>query len=453
MPVPVGPICPLSTHNQHRELRPMMSQAAEVNQNPDLPVPPGAGMVAVAPSAAAAEGTGDATAADMKKGGVVVKKARKKWKKPKGKPKRPLSAYNLFFASERKRIISEINAAEEQDKDVPTVSSGADDTTGTDAEKRRPHRKTSGIGFQTLAQKISERWKSLDAKTKAPFEAEAAKEKEKYLVVLATWKEKKAEEDAKEKAVHLKLKQEQKTKVHQQLQHDQIFREQQAAAAAVTAAAATAAATVASLPIVGAAPPNLFVVPPGMTPQQQYIPSLGLAGMTFPPTNAVQFAKAMANVGAASLYAMANTTVPPITTLTCTTTDAQKNTNNANDEGAKNTANLSHQPINSDAKQTSSLLQQQARSSKAAPGGAASADTGAAAASGAPTTAGVSSISQVDWESMRTVVNQSDPSSMAAAAVNAASGGDENPIDAINRAQAFLANLKSSLETGQSCSI
>ena len=54
---------------------------------------------------------------------------------------------------------------------------------------------------------------------------------------------------------------------------------------------------------------------------------------------------------------------------------------------------------------------------------------------------------------MRTVVNQSDPSSMAAAAVNAASGDDENPIDAINRAQAFLANLKSSLETGQSCSI
>ena len=430
----------------------MMSQAAEVNQNPDLPVPPGAGVVAVAPSAAA-EGTGGATAADMKKGGVVVKKARKKWKKPKGKPKRPLSAYNLFFASERKRIISEINAAEEQDKDAPTVSSGADDTTGTDAEKRRPHRKTSGVGFQTLAQKISERWKSLDAKTKAPFEAEAAKEKEKYLVVLATWKEKKAEEDAKEKAVHLKLKQEQKTKVHQQLQHDQIFREQQAAAAAVTAAAATAAATAASLPTVGTAPPTLFVVPPGMTPQQQYIASLGLAGITFPPTNAVQFAKAMANVGAASLNAMANITVPPTTTLTCTTTDAQKNAKNANDEGAKNTANLSHQPINSDAKQTSSLLQQQAQSSKAAPGGAASADTGAAAASGAPTTAGVSSISQVDWESMRTVVNQSDPSSMAAAAVNAASGGDENPIDAINRAQAFLANLKSSLETGQSCSI
>ena len=432
----------------------MMSQAAVVNKNPALPVPPGAGMVlpqgfAVAPSAA--EGTGSATAADMKKGGVV-KKARKKWKKPKGKPKRPLSAYNLFFASERKRIISEMNAAGEPDKDASTASSDADDTPSTGAEKRRPHRRTSGIGFQTLAQKISERWKNLDAKTKAPFEAEAAKEKEKYLVLLATWKEKKAKEDAKEKAVQLKLKQEQ-TKVHQ-LQHDQIFRDQQAAAAAVTAAAATA--TAASLPTVGAAPPTLLVVPPVMTPQQQYIASLGLAGMTFPPTNAVQFAKAMTNVSAASLYAMANTTVPPTTT----TTDAQKNANNANAEGAKNSANLSHpgpplprvQPINSDAKQTSSLLQQQAQSSKAAPGGAASADTGAAA-SGAPTAAGVSGMSQVDWESMRTVVNQSDPSSMAAAAVNAASGGDENPIDAVNRAQAFLANLKPSLETGQSSSI
>lgn len=433
----------------------MMSQAAVVNKNPDLPVPPGAGMVlpqgfAVAPSAT--EGTGGATAADMKKGGVV-KKARKKWKKPKGKPKRPLSAYNLFFASERKRIISEMNAAGEPDKDASTASSDADDTPSNGAEKRRPHRRTSGIGFQSLAQKISERWKCLDAKTKAPFEAEAAKEKEKYLVLLATWKEKKAEEDAKEKAVQLKLKQEQ-SMLHG-AEHDQIFRDQQAAAA-VAAAAATATATAASLPTVGAAPPTLFVVPPGMTPQQQYIASLGLAGMTFPPTNAVQFAKAMTNVGAASLYAMANTTVPPTTT----TTDAQKNANNANDEGAKNTANLSHpgaplprvQPINSDAKQTSSLLQQQAQSSKAAPGGAASADTGAAA-SGATATTGVSGMSQVDWESMRTVVNQSDPSSMAAAAVNAASGGDENPIDAINRAQAFLANLKSSLETGQSSSI
>ena len=43
--------------------------------------------------------------------------------------------------------------------------------------------------------------------------------------------------------------------------------------------------------------------------------------------------------------------------------------------------------------------------------------------------------------------------SMAAAAINAASGGDENPIDAINRAQAFLSNLKASLETGQSAQV
>ena len=66
---------------------------------------------------------------------------------------------------------------------------------------------------------------------------------------------------------------------------------------------------------------------------------------------------------------------------------------------------------------------------------------------------GANGTSQVDWESMRTVVNQSDPTSMAAAAINAASGGDENPIDAINRAQAFLSNLKASLETGQSAQV
>eukprot|EP00563_Minutocellus_polymorphus_P004045 CAMPEP_0181043548 /NCGR_PEP_ID=MMETSP1070-20121207/12774_1 /TAXON_ID=265543 /ORGANISM="Minutocellus polymorphus, Strain NH13" /LENGTH=446 /DNA_ID=CAMNT_0023121899 /DNA_START=59 /DNA_END=1401 /DNA_ORIENTATION=+ len=446
-----------------------MSQAA-VNKNPDLStvvapgmvLPPGfavapgmANFAVVAPSAAA-KGAGGATAADMKKGGVAKKAPRKKWKKPADKPKRPLSAYNLFFASERKRIISEMDAAGKLDKDVLTASSAADDAASTDDAKRRPHRKTSGVGFRTLAQKISERWKGLDAKTKAPFQAEAAKEKEKYLVVLAAWKEKKANEDMKEKAVQLKLQEEQV--IMRQLQHDQI-RDQHHHQVAVAAAA-----TAASLPTIGAAPPTLLVVPPGMTPQQQqqYITSLGLAGITFNPANA-QFAKAMPNVGvpATSLYAMANPAVPP----TLTTADGQKNASsaNANDGGAKNTGGGSHpgaslprvQPINSEVKQPSSLLlqqQQQAQLSTTAPGGAASVPT-AAAVSGAPTAAGVSGMSQVDWESMHTVVNQSDPSSMAAAAINAASGGDENPIDAINRAQAFLSNLKASLETGQSTSI
>lgn len=446
----------------------MMSQAA-ANKNPDLSkmaaaaaaasgmlLPPGfalapgmANFAVAAPPAvgAAAIGGGGAEgakAADIKKDGVAKKAPRKKWKKPADKPKRPLSAYNLFFAAERKRIISEMDAAGQLDKDAVAASSAVDeDATSTDS-KRRPHRKTSGVGFRTLAQKISERWKNLDAKTKAPFEKEAAKEKEKYLVVLAAWKEKKAKEDLQEKAVQMKLQEEQARM--RQIQHEQI-REQQAALAAAGA----------TLPAIGAAAaPALFVVPPGLTPQQQhYMASLSLAGIAIPPANAAQFAapKAMTNLGVphTSLYAMAKPVNPA-------TSDQQKNATSSTtgNEASTNNTNVSlpgaplpHvHPINSEVKEPSSLLQQQqAQSTTTIPPGATGTNGIGAPAPGANGT------SQVDWESMRTVVNQSDPTSMAAAAINAASGGDENPIDAINRAQAFLSNLKASLETGQSSQV
>ena len=433
----------------------MMSQAA-TNKNPDLSkmaaaaaasgmvLPPGfalaAGManfaVAAPPADAAAApangGDGEgAKAADIKKDGVA-KKARKKWKKPADKPKRPLSAYNLFFASERKRIISEMDAAGQLDKDALVASSAADDEDAASTDtKRRPHRKTSGVGFQTLAQKISERWKNLDAKTKAPFEAEAAKEKEKYLVVLAAWKEKKAKEDLQEKAVQVKLQEEQARM--RQIQHEQI-REQQAALAAAGA----------TLPALGAAAaaPALLVVPPGLTPQQQqqYMASLtGLAGLAMPPANAAQFAvpKAMTNLGVpnASLLAMAKPVNPA-------TNNQQKKNSASSTTGNDASTN------NSEAKEPSSLLQKQQAQSKTTTTPGAAGTNGI----GGPSP-GVNGTSQADWESMRTVVNQSDPTSMAAAAINAASGGDENPIDAINRAQAFLSNLKASLETGQSAQV
>ena len=444
----------------------MMSQAAG-NKNPDLSkmaaaaaaasgmvLPPGfafapgmANFAVAAPPAVGAAAIGGgvaegAKAADIKKDGVAKAKApRKKWKKPADKPKRPLSAYNLFFAAERKRIISEMDAAGQLDKDAVAASSAVDeDATSTDP-KRRPHRKTSGVGFRTLAQKISERWKNLDAKTKAPFEKEAAKEKEKYLVVLAAWKEKKAKEDLQEKAVQVKLQEEQARM--RQIQHEQI-REQQAALAAAGA----------TFPALGAAAaaPALLVVPPGLTPQQQqqYMASLSLAGIAIPPANAAHFApKAMSNIGVpnTSLYAMAKPVNPAID-------GQQKNavitTGNA---ASTNNANASHPGIpvprvQPELQQPSSLQQQQqAPLTTTTPG--ATETTGG----GVIPTTGVNGTSQVDWESMRTVVNQSDPTSMAAAAINAASGGDENPIDAINRAQAFLSNLKASLETGPSAEV
>lgn len=161
----------------------------------------------------------------------------------------------------------------------------------------------------------------------------------------------------------------------------------------------------------------------------------------------------MTNLGVhnTSLYAMAKPVNPA-------TNDQQKKATSGTAGSEASTSNTNASlpgaplprvhPINSDVKEPSSLLQQQqAQSTTTTTPGA----TGANGI-GAPTP-GANGTSQVDWESMRTVVNQSDPTSMAAAAINAASGGDENPIDAINRAQAFLSNLKASLETGQSAQV
>lgn len=94
----------------------------------------------------------------------------KNWKKPKDMPRRPLSAYNLFFKSERQRIVSSI------EKDKPQKGKG----------------KSLGIGFAGLARNIASKWKTLSTSDRSVFDAKAKIEKARYRQEIAVWKSKQA---------------------------------------------------------------------------------------------------------------------------------------------------------------------------------------------------------------------------------------------------------------------
>lgn len=122
------------------------------------------------------------------KSAVKKKRSRKKWKKPKGKPNRPLSAYNLFFQSERAAMLGEDGKTQEQDKN-----------------KKRIHRKTHGkVGFAEMARVIGQKWKGLPEDDRKPFVEQAAKEKERYAVELKTWQSQQEAKNAKSKLAKLK---------------------------------------------------------------------------------------------------------------------------------------------------------------------------------------------------------------------------------------------------------
>eukprot|EP00816_Leptocylindrus_hargravesii_P010926 CAMPEP_0196815416 /NCGR_PEP_ID=MMETSP1362-20130617/49637_1 /TAXON_ID=163516 /ORGANISM="Leptocylindrus danicus, Strain CCMP1856" /LENGTH=191 /DNA_ID=CAMNT_0042192361 /DNA_START=61 /DNA_END=636 /DNA_ORIENTATION=- len=89
-------------------------------------------------------------------------------RQPSGKPKRPLSAYNLFFRHERAKIVG-----------IPVGSSPANN-----GKKRRHVTSHGKIGFSELGRLIGKRWKQLDPVELQYFETLAAKEKRVYEVKL-----------------------------------------------------------------------------------------------------------------------------------------------------------------------------------------------------------------------------------------------------------------------------
>ena len=77
---------------------------------------------------------------------------------PPVKPKRPLSAYNYFFQSERARLLEAL----------PVRAEG------------KPRRSHGKLGFHDMAKTIGARWKEADDDTKAYFAHFAKQDKERY---------------------------------------------------------------------------------------------------------------------------------------------------------------------------------------------------------------------------------------------------------------------------------
>ena len=107
------------------------------------------------------------------------KKARPK--KPKNKPKRPLSAYNIFFRDERANILAGIPDKDEDEDDVDDDENddGLDAKKKSSGKKRKrpPHGK---IGFESLAKIVGQRWKELKPDELAKYKKLADVEMVRY---------------------------------------------------------------------------------------------------------------------------------------------------------------------------------------------------------------------------------------------------------------------------------
>lgn len=127
----------------------------------------------------------------------TVKRKRKSpavpWKKPKDMPKRPLSAYNLFFKDERERILGQGRSSQ--------AGTNPEKEGGTRSHTEKKKRPTAGIGFANLAKTIAAKWNELDPESRAPYEGIAAKEKARYDKAVAKWRAEQKEKAAKAKAL------------------------------------------------------------------------------------------------------------------------------------------------------------------------------------------------------------------------------------------------------------
>jgi hypothetical protein len=129
--------------------------------------------------------SGQSVSAALLNSGVDRKVTRQK--KNKFRPKRPLSAYNLFFKEERAKLLAEIpdnndgkeetSENERKDEDDSSDKGGEAKKPVGRKRKRQPHGKVS---FETMAKLIGARWKEIDEERLVGFKEKASEDMKRY---------------------------------------------------------------------------------------------------------------------------------------------------------------------------------------------------------------------------------------------------------------------------------